>query len=396
MPHANTSKGSPITNQRSSGRCWIFASTNIFRVAVQKKYNIPSLELSQAYLFFYDKLEKSNYFLQNIIETADLELDSKLVQTLLSDPVSDGGQWDMMVNLVEKYGLIPQSLFPDAYNAANSSRLDYIVVNKLREYALLLRKAKTTEGASVASLSALKERFVQEIYNILAISLGAPPKADDIFEWVYSDASGKAHTITTTPKDFYKSIVKFDAPGHFSLIHDPRNEYYKLYTVDRLNNLVGGKPIEYVNLPINELKKAAIAAIKNNEPVFFGSDVGKFSDTASGIMDVKAWDYELAFNTNLGLNKADRVRVGSSQMTHAMVLTAVNIVDGKPTKWKVMNSWGADVGDKGYMTMSDEWFDEYVYQVVISPAYVDKKVTGVWTAKDYTVLPRWDPFGSLA
>lgn len=354
------------------------------------------MELSQAYLFFYDKLEKSNFFLQNIIETADLDLTSELVKTLLSDPVSDGGQWDMMVNLVEKYGLIPQSVFPDAFNASNSGKLDYIVVNKLREYALLLRKAKNTEGASISSLNVLKERFVQEIFNILAISLGAPPKPTETFTWEYVDANGKAHSVTTTPLNFYKQIVKFDAPGHFSLIHDSRNDYNKLYTVDRLNNMVGGKPIEYVNLPIDALKQAAIASIKNNEPVFFGSDVGQFSDTKSGVMDTKAWDYELAFNTKLSMNKADRVRVGSSQMTHAMVLTAVNIVDGKPTKWKVMNSWGADVGDKGYMTMSDEWFDEYVYQVVTSSAYVDKKVTEIWKSKDFTVLPLWDPFGSLA
>lgn len=397
-------EGAPITNQRSSGRCWLFASTNIFRVAVQQKYGIPSFELSQAYLFFYDKLEKSNYFLQNIIETADLELDSKLVQTLLSDPVSDGGQWDMVVNLVEKYGLIPQSLFPDSFNAQNSAKLDYIVVNKLREYALLLRKAaaasssssNTTQGDTLRVLTTLKEKFVQEIFNILVITLGSPPKANDVFTWEFLDGEGKAHTVTTTPLDFYKSVVKFDAPQHFSLIHDPRNAYNKLYTVDRLNNFVDGKKIEYVNVDIDVLKEAAIAAIKNNEPVFFGSDVGKFSETPSGIMDVKAWDYKLAFNTSLGLNKADRVRVGSSAMTHAMVLTGVHLVDGKPVKWKVMNSWGAAVGDKGYMTMSDAWFDEYVYQVVTAGAYVAKEVTDVWKGKDYVVLPRWDPYGSLA
>ncbi|KAF5096441.1 hypothetical protein D0Z00_002773 [Geotrichum galactomycetum] len=396
-------EGAPITNQRSSGRCWLFASTNIFRIAVQQKYGIPNFELSQAYLFFYDKLEKSNYFLQNIIETADLELDSKLVQTLLADPVSDGGQWDMVVNLVEKYGLIPQTLFPDSFNAQNSAKLDYIVVNKLREYALLLRKAAAASSSSDAAqgetlrvLTTLKEKFVQEIFNILVITLGSPPKADEAFTWEFFDGEGKAHTVTTTPLDFYKSVVKFDAPEHFSLIHDPRNAYNKLYTVDRLNNLVGGKKIEYVNVDIEVLKEAAIAAIKNNEPVFFGSDVGKFSETASGIMDVKAWDYELAFNTSLGLNKADRVRVGSSAMTHAMVLTGVHLVDGKPVKWKVMNSWGAAVGDKGYMTMSDAWFDEYVYQVVTTGAYVAKEVTAVWKAKDFVVLPRWDPYGSLA
>lgn len=386
-------EGSPITNQRSSGRCWLFASTNIFRINVMKQLEIKEFELSQAYLFFYDKLEKSNYFLQNIIETRGLELDDKLIATLLSDPVSDGGQWDMVVNLVEKYGLVPQSLFPDSFNAKNSGKLDYFVVNKLREFALLLRKNPEPE-----TLPLLKQKFIQQIHDILVISLGSPPKPNDEFKWQYFDKNGKAHIIHSTPKSFYKDYVKFDATKYFSLIHDPRNKYEKVYTVDRLNNFVDGKPIEYVNLPIDELKEAAINAIKNNEPVFFGSDVGKYSDTTTGIMDTAAWDYDLAFNTTLNMNKADRVRVGSSAMTHAMVLTGVDIdpETNKPVKWKVMNSWGDLVGDKGYMTMTDEWFDEFVYQVVTTEKYVDKSISDIWKKKNYVVLPRWDPYGSLA
>lgn len=388
--------GAPITNQRQSGRCWIFASLNLLRSGVQKRYNIPELELSQAYVFFYDKLEKANHFLHVIIETAELDLDDKLVETLFNDPISDGGQWDMLVNIVEKYGVVPQNVFPDASNAQNSSTLDYILVSKLKEYALLLRKAKTKEQVSTASLYTLKEKFVQELYGVLAISLGTPPKADDSFVWEYVDGDGKPHAVTTTPRGFYRDIVKVDTPSYFSLIHDPRNEYNKLYVIDHLNNSVGGKPVEYVNAPIEAIKDAAIRSIQNNEPVFFGSDVGKFSDTPTGVLDPRNWDYELAFNVKFNLNKADRITTGLSAPNHAMMLTAVNLVDGKPTKWKVMNSWGPDVGDKGYFVMSDEWFDEYVLQIVTHANYADKSLTEVWKKKEYTTLPLWDPFGTLA
>ncbi|ANB15794.1 Lap3p [Sugiyamaella lignohabitans] len=389
-------EGSPITNQRSSGRCWLFASTNVFRVQVQKKYNLDDFQLSQAYLFFYDKLEKSNYFLQNIIETVDEPLDSRLVQTLLGDPVSDGGQWDMVVNLVEKYGLVPQTLYPDAFNASNSSKLNYIVVEKLREFALVLRKVSQDKSTSKATLLALKEKFVRTIHGILVIALGKPPSPNDVLNWEFVDKAGKFKAISTSPLDFYKTIVGFKATDYFSLIHDPRNSYKEPFTVERLGNIVDGKKIEYVNAEIDILKKAAIKSIQNNEPVFFGSDVGKFSERTEGIMDTNAWDYSLAFNTDLGLTKKERLETKSSAMTHAMVLTAVNIVDGKPTRWRVENSWGEDVGKKGYFIMSDDWFNEYVYQVVTTAKYVDKQYVDIWKSKKYNVLPRWDPLGALA
>ncbi len=389
-------EGNPITNQKSSGRCWLFASTNVFRVAISKKYKLDSFELSQAYLFFYDKLEKSNYFLKNIIETVDEPLDSRLIQYLLLEPTNDGGQWDMVVNLVEKYGLVPHTLYPDSFNATASGVMDNFINNKLRDGALLLRKFASDKSVSTARINDIKERIVKEIYDILVISLGPPPKADNEFTWEYVDKDKKFHSVKTTPLDFYKNVAGLDATQYFSLIHDPRNEYERFYTVDRLGNVVGGKGIEYVNVDINEIKKAAINSIKNNEPVFFGSDVGKFSDSSSGVLDVKSWDYELGFNTKVNLTKEERLRTRASAMTHAMVLTGVHIVDGKPVKWRIENSWGETAGDKGYMTASDAWFDEYVLQVVTQPSYVPKKLVDIWKSGDPIVLPVWDPMGALA
>lgn len=403
-------EGSPVTNQLSSGRCWLFASTNVFRVQIQKRFNISEFQLSQAHLYFYDQLEKANFFLQNAIDTADMPLDSQLVQTLFKEPVSDGGQWDMVVNLVEKYGLVPHTLYPDSAQAKATSQVDHFVLNKLREYGLKLRDlvkeahvhAHAAGEASISTediskaLNVAKERYVKEIHAILVMALGTPIGPNEKFTWEYSDQNKKYHRVQATPLEFYRNYVQVDATQYFSLIHDPRNAFNKLYTVDRLGNIVGGKGIEYVNADIDILKQAAIRSIQNSEPVFFGSDVGQYLDRSAGVMDTLSFDYDLAFNTKLGMNKAQRLRTGASQMTHAMVLTGVNIVDGKPTRWRVENSWGSDTGMKGYYVMSDEWFNEYVYQVVTHPKYVDKSFSDIWNGKKYTTLPRWDPLGALA
>ncbi|QBM90993.1 bleomycin hydrolase [Metschnikowia aff. pulcherrima] len=388
-----------FNNQKSSGRCWIFATCNVLRAHVIKNYNLKpdNFQLSQSYLFFYDKLEKANFFLENVIDTASEPLDSRLLQFLFSGSVNDGGQWDMIVNVIEKYGLVPNEVFPDNAQATSTSKLNYILADKLREYALILRKL-VTQNTSESEVRAAKNAMNKEVYNIIALSLGSPPKPDDLFRWEFLDKDGKYVQYETSPRDFYKTHTKYDVSKRFSLINDPRNEFEKLYTVDRLNNVAGGKPIEYVNLKLSAIKKTAIAMLKNNEPIFFGSDVGKFNDRDTGVLDTEAYDYALAFNTSLNLSKLERLQTGSSAMTHAMVITGVHIdpVSGAPVRWKIENSWGDQVGDKGYFVMTDAWFDEYVFQIVTSKKYVEKSIYELWKKKQYTTLPFYDPMGALA
>lgn len=398
-------EGAPITNQRSSGRCWLFASTNVFRVALMKKYNLDSFELSQAYLFFWDKLEKSNYFLENIIETADQSLDERLVQRLLADPISDGGQWDMVYNLVEKYGLVPQALYPDSWNAMSSSTINSIIVAKLREYAVILRKLVTSPSTTASTLSATKDKMMREVHLILTLTLGPPPNSSEEFEWNFQDKDGRARTVVSTPHRFAKDISSPEfrisssaIASMVSLVHDPRHDPLTLLSVDRLGNIVGGRGITYINVDMATLKQACVAMLRAGLPVFFGSDVGKYSERVNGIMDLGLFDYELGFNVSLygNLDKAARLRVGESAMTHAMVLTAVHVdAEGKTVRWRVQNSWGEGVGEKGWFVMSDEWMDEFVYQAVVDPKFLSRKVRDV-LGQEPVVLPLWDPMGSLA
>lgn len=398
-------EGAPITNQRSSGRCWLFASTNVFRVAIMKRYNLKEFELSQAYLFYWDKIEKSNWFLEKAIETASLDLDGRLVQELFSDPVSDGGQWDMVANLVQKYGLVPQALYPDSFNAKSSSKMDWLVTVKLREQALILREL-AQKKTRAETLAATKEKFIQEIHSIVTIMLGVPPDPEEKFSWDFYDADGKFHNVSLTPKEFAASLSTKQGiqtcGGNiyqfFSLINDPRNEYGRLLTIDKLGNVVGGRPTTYVNVEMDTIKSATISMLKAGFPVFFGCDVGKFSDSASGIMDTDLFNWSLGFNLTFGtgMTKAARIEASESAMTHAMVLTAVHLdKDGKPVRWRVQNSWGESAGDKGWFVMTDGWMDEFVYQVVVDPRFVGKEVRDV-LKQEAKVLPRWDPMGILA
>ncbi|KAF9894631.1 hypothetical protein FE257_006519 [Aspergillus nanangensis] len=397
-------EGNPITDQRSSGRCWLFAATNVFRIALMKRYNTPSFELSQAYLFYWDKIEKANYFLEQIVATAKLDLSSRLVQTLLSDPVTDGGQWDMIANVVKKYGLVPHALYPDPYNAQKSGKMDWLVTAKLREQALELRRlARSGSADERAQLAAAKEKFLKEIHGIITIMLGPPPAPAETFTWEYYDQSGKARRVEETPVGFagkaFAQVARasngVDPTGMLSLVNDPRNEYGRLMTVDRLGNVVEGQPITYVNVDMKTIKSAAIAMLRAGQPVFFGCDVGKFSDSPSGVMDTELLDLTLAFNIKLGMNKAQRVSSGESAMTHAMVLTAVHVENDQPVRWRVQNSWGKDVGEGGWFVMTDRWMDEYTYQAVVDPRFVSSEVRDI-LKQEPKVLPRWDPMGVLA
>ncbi|KAG5716743.1 hypothetical protein E4T56_gene16183 [Termitomyces sp. T112] len=399
-------KTGPITNQKSSGRCWIFASTNVFRYSIMKALKISDFELSQSYLFFWDKLNKANYYLELSIQNANLPIDDRLVSHLSADLISDGGQWDMIVNLVERYGLVPQAVFPESTHSSLSGPLNNLVKTKLREHALILRRLSSSLRASfvpedvlVSTLRAKKEDLVKEIYIILTATLGVPPTADETFTWEYTDADGKFGKWNGTPLEFAKAFVSKPYPvsESLSLINDPRNSYTKLYTVNQLGNIWGARPVLYVNTEIENLKAVIVKMIKAGQPVFFGCDVGKFSDTAGGIMDPALFQYELAFDITLGLTKAERLQVNESAMTHAMVISGVHLDDsGKPVRYKVENSWGDANGDKGYFIMTDAWFEQFVYQVVAPKAYIPKVLVEVYESGEKVVLPPWDPMGTLA
>ncbi|EGV60124.1 peptidase C1B, bleomycin hydrolase [Yamadazyma tenuis ATCC 10573] len=393
--------GSPgcYNNQASSGRCWMFATSNVLRAHVIKNYNLKpdQFQVSQAYLFFYDKLERANYALDNFIATADEPLDSRYVGSVFSDAVGgDGGQWDMVVNILDKYGIVPHEFFPDNAQAGASSTLNYILKEKLREFGLVLRKLKT-QGALEVVILQVKKAMMKHIYNVISICLGTPPKPSDTFTWEFIDKDGKFQALDTTPTDFYKTHVRYEANKSFSLVHDPRNEVGALLTVDKLNNVSGGRPIQYVNTTLDSIKQAAIKMIKADEPVFFGCDVGKFYDRQTGVLDVDQYDFGLAFGSGFNVSKKERLQTGSSAMTHAMTLTGVHLDKaGRPVRWKIENSWGDAVGDKGYFVMTDKWFDEFVFQVVTSKAYASKEDYATWKSQEYTVLPFFDPMGALA
>jgi bleomycin hydrolase len=369
-----------------------------------KKYRLSSFQLSQSYLFYWDKIEKANYFLESILDTAGEGVDGRLVQALLAMPVGDGGQWDMVANLVQKYGLVPQTLYPDSYNALNSSLMDRLITTKLREDALRLRDMATNSSVDAKTINAEKEKMLREIHLILTLMLGPPPSPDKAFTWEFYDEDGNFHSIKTRPTSFAKELsdkrtvrafAGTDVHTLFSLVNDPRNAYNRLLSVKRLGNVWEGRPVTYVNVDMPTMKKACIEMLQRGIPVFFGSDVGKYSDSLKGIMDTELFEYELGFNIKLGMKKAERLMTGESQMTHAMVLTGVHVLDGKSVRWRVENSWSDRVGDKGYFVMSDAWMDEFVYQAVVDPSVVSAAVRKVLEQKP-KMLELWDPMGALA
>ncbi|KAF9244911.1 peptidase C1B bleomycin hydrolase [Melanogaster broomeanus] len=396
IPHVfNTEidfKPGPVTNQKSSGRCWLFATTNVIRYEVMKKLKLKDFQCSQSYLYFWDKLNKSNYYLELSIENADLPVDNRLVNFLADDLISDGGQWDMVVNLLETYGLVPQPLFPESYHSSASSPLNSLLKTQLREHALTLRALSLSLRAD-ASLSS-----EQNIYTVVTATLGVAPKPDVPFTWEYYNEDGKYAKWEGTPLEFYKAFTSnLLSPSRLSI--DPRNEYNKLYTVDKLGNIWGGRPVLYVNTVSDDLKAAVVRTIKAGQPVFFGCDVGQFSSSVKdiGIMDTAYHQYEQAFNISLKLTKAQRLQTNESAMTHAMVISAVHVDEnGRAVRFKVENSWGEDSCYKGYMVMSEKWFDEFVYQVVVHKSFAPKELVKVFEAGAPVVLPAWDPMGALA
>ena len=384
-----------ICNQKQSGRCWMFAALNTLRYQVMKKYDLKTFELSQAYLFFWDKLEKSNYFLESILDTLDEPANGRLVSYLLTAPVNDGGQWDMLCNLIEKYGVVPKTAYPESKASSGSREMDMTLTEKLREDACILRKLHK-EGKGLDELRARKTRMLGEIYRLLCICLGEPPKT---FTFEYRDKDNNFHREEgLTPKSFFEKYVGVDLSDYVSLINAPTEDkpYGRSYTVQYLGNVKEGSAVRYLNLPIEELKKAAIAQMKDGQPVWFGCDVGKHSERDSGIMDLDIRGLEDLLDTRFTMTKAERLDYGQSLMTHAMVFQGVNLDEnGKPNRWRVENSWGKEPGKDGYYLMTDRWFDEYMYQVVVNKKYLTAEQIAAYEAEPIALEP-WDPMGSLA
>ncbi|KAF0300329.1 Bleomycin hydrolase [Amphibalanus amphitrite] len=391
----------PRTCQGSTGRCWIFAGLNAMRIPLMKKLDIEEFEFSQAYLFFWDKVERSNYYLHTVVETARRgePVDGRLVSFLLSSPVCDGGQWDMLLNLINKYGVMPKKCFPDAHNSKSSGVMNTILASKLREYTRDLRHL-VEKGATEADVESTIKDQMTHIHRIVSICMGMPPAS---FTWEYYDKNKAYHKVgPVSPLDFYEEHVKphFNASDLVCLIHDPRPGHNTgdAYTVDCLGNMVGGRRTIYNNQPAELLARLAAASIKEGNPVWFGCEVTKAFAGKLGIQDPLIHDYKLVFGTDvcLPMTKAERLMHGESMMDHAMCFTGVTLDDdGTPVKWRVENSWGEEYGDSGYLVMSHSWFIQFVFEVVVHKKYVPEEVMAVFE-KEPTVLPAWDPLGALA
>lgn len=384
-----------VADQKQSGRCWMFAALNTMRIHLMNTYNVPDdFELSQNYTNFWDKFEKSNYFLENVLKTADKPLDSRKVAWLMATPQQDGGQWDMLCALIEKYGIVPKSAMPETFSSSRSRELNKFLNLKLRHDAVALREL-AADHASDAKIAETKDTMMNEVYRMLTYALGEPATK---FDFEYRDKDKNYHfDAGITPQEFFKKYVNLNLQDYVSLINSPTDDkpFNKTYTIEMLGNVVNGRPVKHLNLEMSELKKLAIKQLQNGESIWFGSDVGQSSNTKKGIMDTDLYAPDELFDSDLSMSKAERLDYGESLMTHAMVITGVDLVDGKPTKWKVENSWGEKVGTKGYFVMSDDWMNEFVYQFVINKKYLtDAQLEA--QKQEPIVLKPWDPMGALA
>lgn len=384
-----------VSDQKASGRCWMFAALNTFRHKMIAGFQLEDFELSQAHTFFWDKYEKSNWFLEQVLATADQELTSRKVKFLLDTPQQDGGQWDMVVSLFEKYGVVPKSVYPESISSSNSRELNQILNKLLRQDAQILREL-VAEGANSADLQAKKEELLQGVFNFLAMNLGLPPRQ---FDFSYRDKDNNFHSESgLTPQVFFKKYVDLKLDDYVSIINAPTVDkpYGKSYTVEMLGNVVGSKPVRYLNVEMDRLKELAIAQMQAGETVWFGSDVGQSSNRKAGIMADGMYDFTSSMDIQLTQDKAGRLDYSESLMTHAMVLTGVDLDEnGKAKKWKVENSWGEKVGNKGYFVASDAWMDEYTYQIVVRKEFLTAAELAAYEAEPLVLAP-WDPMGALA
>ena len=372
-----------ITDQQQSGRCWLFTGLNVLRAQMMAKYGLDEMEFSQNYCFFYDQLEKANLFLQGIIDTREKPMDDKMVEWLFRNPISDGGQFTGISDVIGKYGVVPSSVMPETYSSENTSQIARLVGLKLREFGLQLRD-EAAKGVKVSALEAKKTEMLSTVYRMLALAFGEPVER---FTWTMN-----GETKEYTPQSFYQEYLGNDLTNNYvMLMNDPSREYYKCYEIDFDRHVYDGKNWTYVNLPVEDIKAMAIESIKDSTMMYFSCDVAKFLDSKRGTLDLKNFDYESLMGTTFGINKKQRVQPFASGSSHAMTLMAVDLdKDGKPKKWMVENSWGAEAGYKGHLIMTDEWFDEYMFRLVVEKKYVPEKVLNILKQKPIR-LPAWDP-----
>lgn len=384
--HKVENKG--ITDQKSSGRCWLFTGLNVLRAKMIARYNLPSFQFSQNYCFFWDQLEKSNLFLQGVIDTREKPIDDQTVTWLFQHPIGDGGQFTGVSDLIEKYGVVPSEVMPETNSSNQTATMSKLIALKLREFGLELRELpKNTKAENIEKK---KTEMLGTIYRMLVLNLGEPPTT---FQWTRKDKSGNpVETKEYTPLSFFKEYINEDLTNNYIMVmNDPSREFNKVYEIDYDRHVYDGHNWKYLNLPIEDIKAMAIASIKDSTMLYFSCDVGKFMDSERGLLDIHNFDYESLFGTTFGMDKKQRIQTFASGSSHAMTLMAVDLDENqKPIKWMVENSWGAASGYQGHLIMTDEWFNEYMFRLVVEKKYVPEAVLKLMEQKAEK-LPAWDP-----
>ena len=383
----------PAANQKASGRCWIFAATNVCREIIAKKCNMADFELSQSYLAFYDRLEKSNYLLESIIELIDKDYDDRTLTYLLQNGVSDGGQWDMFVNLVNKYGLCPKNVYPETNTSSGTRDTGQLINFNIRKFASEAKALYLEKG--IEEVRKAKDALLDKIYVLLSDAYGLIPET---FDFEYTDKDGNYHLEKGfTAISFKEKYLGDELNNYVSLINAPTKDkpFGKTYTIAYLGNVVGGKEVIHLNVTMERMKGLILSQLKDGRIVWFGSDVGFYGDRELGVWDDQKFDLKTPFGLSLIMDKGESLDYHASQMNHAMCITGVSFKQGEPRKWKIENSWGTDRGRNGYYIMSNTWFDQFVYQAVVDKKYLNESELKALEEKPIVLKP-WDPMGSLA